>query len=786
MKKNLILISSLLAFGLAGCSSSPADFNVFRTKKNASGDTHSIYFKGNNIGGASGRNFAQASAGWWGVESCTFASDTVTIPSGSTAYFADSISVASGATYLVSYDLKTDGASSFTFNVNTPTWTNLQNKSSFDSAEYVHYAFLFTPASSDTNSSYYFAVTSGSISVQNLYISATTSISVTEGSAIGTLPEIPAIEGKKGHFEIDGVEINSETLYSYSTDKYASLVYEDVRSITYHNGGAVDLASGLSYWGSGTNLALEDGLLHMKNEDDKVDQAIHNYDVSSADYTSIQNGKKYKISFDIKCDKVNLVLFLHNPWNLLAQEWMEYASFTTLEYTFDSSADLTATFRFRVDTTGNVYIKNLRLYEISTVEYEENKALGELPAIKAQGKYTEGTWQIDGNAISSETIFDYDTLNKDAYVQYIEKYTLTYFGAEDIYTKDLSKDSSLWTKIAGSSTLSSIAREDDALVFKGEAGAMGRFCDPNSFKLVAGETYLLKAKIKTGDSKVHLVVNNDWVNGLLLTHYQAQDYQDLSLEFKAPENQGEKSFLDFQISVAGGEKQFSLKDFYITHITKSNYLAGSSLDALPNVPEGSGWVIDNVPLGKETKYDFGADQTAYLAPTISYEGEEEISYRLGTELKVKGLSANSFYEGGVSYDYAWEDKDGNPMSELNEPGKYFLKVKAKDAKGSFSLNEVKLSVDVLERDTVKPNWVRDGETYVYPNELNITVHEGWIAQLNLEALDEIDGIVEVSYDFGDLVDELGRFKKGSGQVKCLAKDYSGNAIQIIINLTVLE
>ncbi len=408
MKKNLILISSLLAFGLAGCSSSPADFNVFRTKKNASGDTHSIYFKGNNIGGVSGRNFAQASAGWWGVESCTFASDTVTIPSGSTAYFADSISVASGATYLVSYDLKTDGASSFTFNVNTPTWTNLQNKSSFDSAEYVHYAFLFTPASSDTNSSYYFAVTSGSISVQNLYISATTSISVTEGSAIGTLPDIPDVEGKVGHYEIDGTPIDATTVYNYSTDKYASLVYEnDGKHNLYFALGQGNYAKSNAGWWDETGGApatFDNGTVTISG-------------TSDFSLASFESDTDYFVSCDLKVNGANGSSFhvyygIYNGlnYNSIYNGTLTASDYTHYDFAFNTGYKSgSAYIQLQVSDGDSVTLKNLYVAKNSPLSVKEGEAIGTLPDMPSVTDKVGDHYEIDGTKIGADTVYNYTT-----------------------------------------------------------------------------------------------------------------------------------------------------------------------------------------------------------------------------------------------------------------------------------------------------------------------------------------------------------------------------------------
>lgn len=730
------------------------------------------------------RNFAMSSAGWWGnVNDNSFANETATIKTGGAAYFANG-QITAGNTYVISYDLKTEGDTYFQFNVNTPEWKNLQGETLINNSDFVHYDFIYTPTVSG-DATYYFMVTGGStIYLKNLYIYDTTYISVNNGEEIGELPAINPVEGKKGYWSIDGKKITNQTIYNYTSDKIATLSYEDSYSITYYNGGAYDLASDTKYWNTGTNLVKEDDALHMLNEDGLADVPIHTYDASDVNSTTLTAGKKYQLSFDIKCDNLFLRIANCSPWVMLYEGWTNYASFTNVRLNFEASDSSTATFRFRVDTTGNVFIKNLRVYEVSTIECNKNEAITNVPEIKKQGKYNEGVWQIDNQDINKDTIFDYDSYNKEAYVKYFEKYTLTYYGSEDNYTENLAKNISYWTK-QGNANLSKFY-ENNSLVFTGEANAMARYCDSENLKLIENETYVISGKIKTGESKIHLVVNNDWTNNILLAHYQALDYQTINLKFTASKNQGDASFIDFQFASANGDKRVEIQDLYITHIKEESYTLNSTLSNLPKAPTNSGWVIDNTLLTNETKYNFSEDKIAYLAPIVSYNGNDTITYRIGRKLVVEGLDVKSFYSGSSTYQYTWYDNENNKINEPTSAGSYKLGVKAIDANGTISLNEALINVNVLEKDVIAPTWVRDGNTYTYSDELNITVKKGWYAQLNIEALDDIDGVVAVEYDYNGLVDEFNRFVLGSGDVKCIAKDLTGNTIQIIIHLTVVE
>ena len=776
MKSKLFLYLGISLLSLTGFSSFGTVSGANNMVKAATGDEHRMIFKGDYRE----RNYAESAAGWWG-NGYSFNDGVATITTTNAAYFANGATVA-GETYVISYDVKTVGSADILFNINTPSWKNIQKEKNKNYTDYVHYDLIYT-AEASSDFTVYFAIT-GTIQVKNLYIHNSSSVTVKEGEVITNLPDIVPVEGKKSYWAIDGKEVKNGDIYNYTSDKVVDLVTEDYPySITYYNGGALDLASDTKYWNSGTDLTIENNVVHMQNNDGQ--REIHVYNFSDPLITNLVAGKKYRLTFDIKCDKVALIVAAHNPWTLLFNQEMEYSDFTTKVAEFVPSVNSAiSTMQFRIDTIGNVYVKNIRLYEATTVECQKGQAIGTLPEIKMYGKYNEGVWQIDGSDISSETIYNYEDANKIAFVKYSEKYSLVYYGSDDIYTTNLAQNINCWTKQGNVDITKTY--NDDALVFTGEKNAMMRYCDPNNFELVENEMYIIKGLIKTGDSKVHMVINNDWTNSVLLVHYQSSDYQEINIKFKAPKNITNDSFIDFQLAVAEGEKQFAIKDFYVLHIKESSYVTGDTLIDLPNAPLGSGWVINDILLTNETIFDFGEDKTAYLAPIISYEGEMNITYRISGKMNIDGLSAQSFYPGDNSYVYTWYDENNQIVSDLVNPGTYKLEIKAVDVNGTKSLNAITLSVNVLEKDNISPDWVRDGNVYVYPNNLNMTVHAGWYAQFNIEALDNVDGIVEVTYNYNGLVDEFNRFVVGSGVVTCVAKDSSGNEIQININLVVVE
>ena len=58
-------------------------------------------------------------------------------------------------------------------------------------------------------------------------------MTVTAGSAIGTLPEVPAKDGCDGYWTIDGEKITVDTVYNYGANKTAVAEYKDPYKLSY-------------------------------------------------------------------------------------------------------------------------------------------------------------------------------------------------------------------------------------------------------------------------------------------------------------------------------------------------------------------------------------------------------------------------------------------------------------------------------------------------------------------------------------------------------------------------
>ena len=419
MKRFSILLASLaLAF-----TASSAGVNTPNAKQAhaATGDEHKLVFKGDYRE----RNYAESAAGWWG-NGYSFNDGVATITTTNAAYFANGATVA-GETYVISYDVKTVGSADILFNINTPSWKNIQKEKNKNYTDYVHYDLIYT-AEASSDFTVYFAIT-GTIQVKNLYIHNSSSVTVKEGEVITNLPDIVPVEGKKSYWAIDGKEVKNGDVYNYSSDKVVTAVYEDPYSITFHNGGLADLSSDEKYYYSATGLvSREDGALHLQNNDGKAEK--HTYVFTDTYIANFVAGKTYKLSLDIKCDNVYLVIATNSPWIALSAKWTNIADFTTKEFEFTPTKNgANAAIIIRINTVGNAYVKNIRLYEVETVECQKDFAIGTLPEIKKLNEFDEASWQIDGTIITSETIFNYSTASKNAYVKY-EFYNAAKFTQE--------------------------------------------------------------------------------------------------------------------------------------------------------------------------------------------------------------------------------------------------------------------------------------------------------------------------------------------------------------------
>ncbi|MBQ7913060.1 MAG: InlB B-repeat-containing protein [Clostridia bacterium] len=118
------------------------------------------------------------------------------------------------------------------------------------------------------------------------------------GEAIGALPEIPAQEGKIGVWQIDGVDINENTAYTYGADKTAKVFYLEGTEVSSTFGVANWGAAGGSdctyirigsYLDAGNNLMMDTGFSDIHWQD-HANEAANNFGCDIMEYIYV-NGK---------------------------------------------------------------------------------------------------------------------------------------------------------------------------------------------------------------------------------------------------------------------------------------------------------------------------------------------------------------------------------------------------------------------------------------------------------------------------------------------------------------
>lgn len=268
---------------------------------------------------------------------------------------------------------------------------------------------------------------------------------IENGTAIGTLPEVPAKEGYKGYWAIDGEKITAETVYNYGADKTAVAEYNKLNKLTFVKSESKPSKNYSEYFsvpadangvpeGDGTCVSSDNNGIAISMSKGKALIDI-GYELN------LTEGVKYKTTFKFRLQGTNGEYFAVHMYALhskpqMIKDWMStnaYVSETIIENTFTyapNDPSLYENGRFALQATwasgsGTVYISDIVVREESTAMIEDGAAIGTLPDIAERTHYT-GNWTIDGTAISSETPYNYGG-DKTAALTYTPvTYTLTF------------------------------------------------------------------------------------------------------------------------------------------------------------------------------------------------------------------------------------------------------------------------------------------------------------------------------------------------------------------------
>ena len=358
-----------------------------------------------------------------------------------------------GQEYTLTFDLKVtagEGTSNIAFQVkdykNNPIILNASaNRPSAWSADFASYKTITHKFTADKNAPLELRPMQVAAGTATVYIKNITltyavdqTVTVENGAAIGTLPEVPAKEGYNGYWTIDDEKITAETVYNYGADKTAVVKYNKLNKLTFVKSEKRPSQDYSEYFiapeGDGTCVSSDNNGIAISMSAGKalIDLGFE---------LNLTEGVTYKTTFRFRLQGTNGGYFAVHMYALhanpqLIKDWMStsaYGSETIVENTFTydpTNPSLHANGRFALQATwaqgsGTVYISDIVVREDSTVLVENGAAIGALPQIAEKPHYV-GNWTIDGAAISSETLYNYGA-DKTAVLTYTPQvYTLTF------------------------------------------------------------------------------------------------------------------------------------------------------------------------------------------------------------------------------------------------------------------------------------------------------------------------------------------------------------------------
>ncbi len=376
----------------------------------AAAETYTLSFKSNER-----ESITKSMNGWWsgsgGANGITQSGDLITVDfsaAGNVAY-CDGVNLTAGKTYSISVEYKkVSGGGKFHIFYKGSSWQLIKDWIS-SGDEWATYTTTFTAAiDADTFIIQNPNTTEESVvQFKNVIFYETTEMTVTAGSAIGTLPEVPAKDGYNGYWTIDGEKITADTVYNYGADKVAVPVYEEMKqqyTLTFRLND-YDMAS-TTDWAYNTPTANEDGGVTMTRDTSVATGTPVNY-APKKEY-ELEVGKTYIVRFKLKCDNTYINLGTEPGYEWFFNGW--YSNSTYVEYIKEFTPTKGGSQRLIFQLTaggGNISVKDFYLYEQSEMTVTAGSAIGTLPEVPAKDGYN-GYWTIDGEKITADTVYDYN------------------------------------------------------------------------------------------------------------------------------------------------------------------------------------------------------------------------------------------------------------------------------------------------------------------------------------------------------------------------------------------
>ncbi len=604
MKKKFRLLT-ILACVFAFCMTAFIAVNVNEAK--AAGESYTLSFRTNDY------DIASSDETWTTYNKATVENGVATL----TRAESDKVknygacvgkyTVTAGKTYSVRFKAKAESMH-FLFAVETPAWTTLLTDAAGwvrSPDEFIDKEVDYTPSQSgDMRLIFQLDAGVGNLYIKDFYFCEKNDMAVTAGSAIGTLPEVPAKDGYDGYWTIDGEKITAETVYNYGADKVAVAKYAVVNKLTFLSDGyEYDMAANGS-WADD----ITDGVATISRV---AADEVKNYRPGAGKFKVVA-GQKYRLYLSVKTDsEIRFVLSSEKPNWLMKfmpdskvnnPEFVDYV----IDYVPDASGDFQLIFQL-IAGEGNIYIKNFRFCKLIERKFESETAIGELPAIPEITGY-DSYWTIDGEKITAETVYNYGT-NKTAVPVYERNNRFTVaFQAKG---GDMAASAESWNRYKTPSFENGVATLPRA---EGDTGVINYAAGVGKYNVEAGKAYKLELKLKADNIYIRFSTERPDYNAVFIDDWTNNaDYVAYSFDYTATAT----GPVDFIFQLTAGTGNVCIKDFYFYENVTKEVEGGTAIGELPVIPEVAGytngrWEIDGEKITAETVYDYGENKTAVL------------------------------------------------------------------------------------------------------------------------------------------------------------------------------
>ena len=517
-------------------------------------------------------------------------------------------SVEAGKTYIVKFKVMTENMH-FNFAAELPAWTTVFSNWVYSANEYTDMSFEYSPKKSG-NTRFIFQLDAGGgdIFIKDFYFYEKNEMTVTAGSAIGTLPEVPVKEGCEGYWTIDGEKITADTVYNYGANKTAVAEYKVAYKLSFGSND-YDMASSAETWTRHKAPTVENGVATLTRS---ASDGTINYAAGVGKY-DVEAGKTYKVKLRLKTDaNIRFVMSTEVPdYNakIIPDSSYNYSDYTDISYDYVATKSGKLDFIFQLlGGEGNIFVKDFYCYEelASVATVTANDKIGILPEVPAKDGYN-GYWTIDGEKITADTVYNYgaDKVAVPVYEEMKQQYTLT-FRSND-YDMASTTDWAYNTPTANEDGGVTMTRDTSVAT-----GTPVNYAPKKEYELEVGKTYIVRFKLKCDNTYINLGTEPgyEWFfNGW----YSNSTYVEYIKEFTP--TKGGSQRLIFQLTAGGGN--ISVKDFYLYEQYEMTVTAGSTIGTLPEVPAKDGyngyWTIDGEKITADTVYDYNADKIAVAA-----------------------------------------------------------------------------------------------------------------------------------------------------------------------------